>query len=71
METGIRTGRRDMNLLLTPQEAAAVLKCDEKTVRRRIREGRISNVITNGAGGKGVRYLIDMTKEFGIEGRRK
>ena len=60
-----------MNLFLTPQEAAAVLKCDERTIRRRIREGRIANVITNGASGRGVRYLIDMTKEFGINGRRR
>ena len=57
-----------MNLLLPPKEAAPLIKCDEKTVRRRIKDGRIKNVVTNGCTGHGVRYLIDMTKEYGIEG---
>lgn len=56
-----------MNLILTPREAAPILKCDEKTIRRRINRGAIKNVITNGASKNGVRYLIDMTKEYGIE----
>ena len=57
-----------MNLILPPKDAAKVLRCDEKTVRRRIRNGAIKNVITNGGTGRGVRYLIDLTKEYGIEG---
>ena len=56
-----------MNMLLTPKKAADVLQCDEKTVRNRIRRGAIKNVITNGGERNGVRYLIDMTKEYGIE----
>lgn len=55
-----------MNVLMTPKEAAAVLKVDERTVRNRIRRGSIKNVVTNGMDGHGVRYLIDMTREFGI-----
>ena len=56
-----------MNLILTPKQAAPILQCDEKTVRNRINRGVIKNVITNGGDGSGVRYLIDMTKEYGIE----
>ena len=51
-----------MNVFMTPKQAAPVLKCHELTVRNRIRSGAIKNVITNGASGNGVRYLIDMTK---------
>lgn len=56
-----------MNLLVTPKEAAAILKCDEATVRNRIRRGAIKNVITNGGEGRGRRYLIDLTKEYGLK----
>lgn len=56
-----------MNLLLPPRQAARVLGCHEKTLRRRILDGNVKNVITNGYTGNGVRYLIDMTKEYGIE----
>ena len=56
-----------MNLILPPKEAAKVLGCDEKTVRRRIRRGAIKSVITNGCDGRSVRYLIDMTREYGLE----
>lgn len=56
-----------MNWLLSPREAAVVLRCDEKTVRNRIRDGCITHVITNGHEGPGVRYLIDMTREYGFE----
>lgn len=52
---------------MTPKQAALVLNCNEKTIRLRIRRGTIKNVITNGGHKNGVRYLIDMTKEFGIE----
>lgn len=55
-----------MNLLATPKEAAGILKCTEATIRRRIREGAIKNIITNGSDGHGVRYLIDLTKEYGL-----
>ena len=58
-----------MNLLATTKQAAAILQCDEQTVRNRIRRGAIKNVITNGSEGKGIRYLVDMTKEYGIEGK--
>lgn len=56
-----------MNVFMTPKQAAAVLQCDEKTVRKRIKRGTIKNVITNGESKSGVRYLIDMTREYGIE----
>ena len=56
-----------MNLLMTPKQAAAVLQCHERTVCNRIRSGAIKNVITNGGRGNGVRYLIDMTREYGLE----
>ena len=56
-----------MNLLMKPKDAAVVLQCDEKTIRHRIRKGVIKNVITNGGEKNGVRYLIDMTKEYGME----
>lgn len=58
-----------MNLILTPKQAAPILQCDERTVRNRIRRGAIKNVIDNGCGigNHGSRYLIDMTKEYGME----
>ena len=56
-----------MHLLMTPKETASVLKVTEATVRRRIRNGSIKNIIGNGAEGHGTRYLIDMTKEFGMD----
>ena len=56
-----------MHVFMTVDEAAALLKCDRRTVTNRIRRGVITNVITNGCTGTGVRYIIDMTKEFGIE----
>lgn len=57
-----------MNLILPPKDAAKVLRCDERTIRNRIRRGAIKNVISNGGNGTGVRYLIDLTKEYGIGG---
>ena len=56
-----------MNLILTPKEAAKVLGCAERTIRNRIRKGAIKHVITNGSNGAGIRYLVDLTKEYGIE----
>ena len=59
-----------MNLILPPKDVAKVLGCSERTVRNRIRRGAIKNVIGNGGSGTGARYLVDMTKEYGIRGQR-
>ncbi len=56
-----------MHVFMKPAQAAKVLGIHELTVRNRIRSGAIKNVVTNGCEGNGIRYLIDMTKEFGIE----
>lgn len=58
----------NVNLILPPKDAAKVLRCDERTVRNRIRRGAIKHVIVNGGSGTGVRYLVDLTKEYGIGG---
>ena len=57
-----------MNVFMSPKKAARVLGIDERTVRNRIRNGAIKHVFTNGGDGAGVRYIIDMTREFGITG---
>lgn len=55
-----------MHLIVTTKQAAEILHCSEATIRNRIKRGAIKNVITNGGKGRGIRYLIDLTKEYGL-----
>ena len=54
-----------MNLILPPKGVAEILGVCETTVCNRIRRKEIVNVFQLGEG-HGVRYLVDMTKEYGI-----
>ena len=54
-----------MNLILPPKGVAEIFDVHEKTVCNRIKRNEIKNVIRLGEG-HGVRYLVDLTKEYGI-----
>ena len=54
---------------MTPQQLATRLGLSPRTVVRMIRRGDIKNYRTNGKKGNGTRYWVDVTREFGEEGR--
>lgn len=58
-----------MNEFMTPQQLATRLGLSPRTVVRMIRRGDIKNYRTNGKKGNGTRYWVDVTREFGEEGR--
>lgn len=55
-----------MNLFLKPKDAAPLIDATPETVRKWLREGKITHYIDNGGLGAGIQYRIDMTAEFGI-----
>ena len=56
-----------MHVFMDTREVAAMLHVTPATVRKRIREGVITSVVANGGRGSGRRYIVDVTREFGIE----
>lgn len=59
-----------MDEYMTTAELARALRVTPQTIRKRIRKGVITCVLTNGAEGNGKRYLVDVTREYDTSSRQ-